>query len=380
MARQPKLSNAEIEQVALLLTEYRMKQAEIASLLGVSTATTTRAVKHALENGLLFRKLELAKEVSPENRAAANNLRKIPRVEEALKGLEKAHGTEHFQAIHVFDSGTTTQGYGDPIRIFARPMAAYLSKQLANPNLKILGVSWGITLLQILIALRELIPPGFRKDNQIECLPISGSPPDAEKFNKTSSPNLAGAFSRLLNGDQGESSTFSVGSWIPHNFSSQETKVIRRFAFTSPSYYRAFKEGGTIHKLDCVLTSVGAINDFSDLWLKAAADATNLSRAEFSGLTVGNMAGCFLPKLGLSKSQRQILDRVNGRWLGIQVAHLRQCAQRATKRAVPGVILTATRAEKVPLVLEAIRHGLVNVLCCDFPLAKGLEAACAKTA
>jgi len=379
MPRQPKLSKDEIEQAAILLTEYQMKQAEIAPLFGVSTATTTRAVQHALQSGLLYRKLELAKEVSPANRLAANSLRKVPKVEGSLKALEKINGTEHFQELHVFDSGATTQGIEDPMRIFARPMAAYLSKQFSNPAIKTLGISWGITLLRILISLREMIPHGLRQNNYIECIPIAGAPPDAEKFNKTSSANLAGALSRLLNGDPGESSTFSVGSWIPHNFSPQETKAIRRFAFTSPSYERAFEDGGTIHKLDCVLTSVGTINDFAGLWLKAAVDATDLSKAEFSALTVGNMSGCFLPKPGLSKRKRQILDRVNERWLGIQINHLKQCAERATKRSVPGVVLTATRAEKVPIVLEAIRHGLVNVLCCDFHLAKGLEAACAKT-
>ncbi|MGE3938812.1 MAG: hypothetical protein AB7F90_09085 [Nitrospirales bacterium] len=379
MPRQPKLSKDEIEQAAILLTEYRMKQAEIAPLFGVSTATTARAVKHALQTGLLVRKLELAKEVIPENRWAANSLRKVPKVEAALKAVEKVQGTENFQELHVFDSGAPAQGFEDPIRIFARPMAAYLYKQFANSELKSLGISWGITLLQILEALRELIPSGFRRSNPIDCLPIAGSPPDAERFNKTASANLAGAFSRLLNGDQGESSTFSVGSWIPHDFSPQEIKIIRRFAFTSPAYDRAFRAGGTIHKLDCVLTSVGAINEFSALWLKAAVDATSLSKADFSALTVGNMTGCFLPKPGLSKRQCQIVDRVNERWLGIQVAHLRQCAQRARKRSVPGVVLTATRAEKVPIVLEAIRHGLVNVLCCDFHLAKGLEAVCTNT-
>ena len=226
---------------------------------------------------------------------------KYPKYEDDLKAMERAHGTEHFQEIHVFDSGAPTQVPGDPIRIFAAPMAAYLSKQLANPNIKNLGVSWGITLLKILEALREIIPSASRKQNPVECIPIAGAPPDAEKLNKTSSANLAGAFSRLLNGNQGESSTFSVGSWIPHTFSPQETKVIRKFVFTSPSYQRAFKEGGTIHHLDCVLTSVGAMNDFSGLWLKAAADATKLSKSEFSGLTVGNMSGCLFTQTGTVK-------------------------------------------------------------------------------
>lgn len=379
MPRKSSLSEAEIEQVAILLAEFRMTQAEIAPLLNVSTATITRAVQHVLQSGLLFRKLELAKEVSPENRLAANGLRKVPTVAAALKSLEKANGTEHFQELHVFDSGASAQSYEDPIRIFARPMAAYLSRQFANPNLKTLGISWGVTLLRILEASRELIHPALRQNNPIEFLPIAGSPPDAEKFNKTSSANLAGAFSRLLNGDQGESDSFSVGGWIPASFSPQETKIIRRFAFTSPSYDEAFREGGLINKLDCVVTSVGAINDFSGLWLKAAVKASHLSEKDFSALTVGNMAGCFLPKPGLSKRESQIFDRVNERWLGIQVAHLKQCAKRATRKSVPGVVLTAIGAGKVSIVLEAIRHGLVNVLCCDFHLAKGLETACEKT-
>jgi DNA-binding transcriptional regulator LsrR (DeoR family) len=130
--------------------------------------------------------------------------------------------------------------------------------------------------------------------------------------------------------------------------------------------------------LDCVLTSVGATKDFERPWLKAAAQASTVSLSEFRDLRVGKIAGCFLPVPGLDARGRKVLDSVNERWLGIQISHLQHCAAAALRKRTPGVVVVAIGEGKAPVVLEAIKHKLVNIVCCDMRLMKRLEELCAQ--
>jgi len=377
MARARALSDAEIEQVAFLLAEHSMPQMGIAHLLGVSTTTINRAVKKALKDGLIVRKLEVTTKVSNENRLFAKSLRKIAPMEEALKALEEGNLSKHFQELHVFESGHPTDDYAERLKVFARPMAVYLSKLLTRDNVNKIGISWGVALLSVFNALKEMLPVPPRKNRPIKCIPIAGSPPDVELSNKTSSANLAGAFSRMLNGAERESASFSVGAWIPMEFEAHDVAIIRRFCSVSPSYEEAFKKDGDVQKLDGIITSVGATKDFGGKWFDAAANASGVSMDEFRSLTVGNIAGCFLAQPGLGEDSREFLKEFNTRWLGIQYEQLWKCAQvAARKERFPGVILIAVGEQKAMVVREAIKHGLVNILCCDLSLMKRLEEFC----
>jgi DNA-binding transcriptional regulator LsrR (DeoR family) len=378
MPRQQILDPRKIEVIAVLVAEHMMPQAEIADLMDLSPTLVNRAVKGAMRDGLIVRRLEVTEKVSEESRLAANNLRKITPLKEALRALEQGNGEPCLQELYVFDSGETSQDVDEPVRRFSRPMATYLSRQLVRTDVKHIGISWGVALLSLVDVLRVTLSNHPRKGDPVICIPIAGSPPEVEEYNKTSSAHLAGALSRILNGSAKAAFSFSVGGWIPAGFSARECSVIRNFCFASPSYEKAFCDGGTIHKLDCVLTSVGATKDFERPWLKAAAQASTVSLSEFRDLSVGNIAGCFLPVPGLDARGRKVLDSVNERWLGIQISHLQHCAAAALRKRTPGVVVVAIGEGKAPVVLEAIKHKLVNIVCCDMRLMKRLEELCAQ--
>lgn len=377
MPREKILSAEDNEEIAVLMAEHMMPQADIGVLLEVSTATVNRAVKDATRDDLLVWRYEVTEKVSDEARLRANSRRKITPLKDALGNLERGNGERCLQELHVFESGKTSRDHDVPIRHFARPTAAYLSKQLIRQDVKRIGISWGVALLSVVNAMRANLSNHPREADPVMCIPIAGSPPEVEHYNKTSSANLAGALSRLLNGSEREPASFSVGGWIPVEFSDRDRAVIRKFCFTSPSYEKAFCDGGTVHKLDCVLTSVGASRDFEPPWLKMAAKASQLSVNEFNALTVGNISGCFLPVPGLDARGRKVLDGVNERWLGIQFQHLQNCAAAALRKRTPGVVVLAIGEEKAEVVLEAIKHKLVNIVCCDMRLMKRLEELCA---
>lgn len=56
------------------------------------------------------------------------------------------------------------------------------------------------------------------------------------------------------------------------------------------------------------------------------------------------------------------------------------CAAEALRKKSPGVLAVAVGEGKAPVVLEAIKHKLVNILCCDMRLMKRLEELCAQEA
>lgn len=377
MPREQKLFAKDIEEIAVLGAEHMMPQAEIADLWHVAPATVHRAVRKAMRDGLIVRRLEVTEKVSDEARLRANNRRKITPLKEALRDLEQGNGRRCLQELHVFDSGELSQDVDEPVRRFAHPTAAYLSRQLIKGEVKHIGISWGVALLSLVDALRGTLLNHPREADPVICIPIAGAPPEVEHYNKTSSANLAGALSRILNGSAKAAFSFSVGGWIPAEFSDRDRSVIKKFCFTSPSYKDAFKDTvAIVHKLDCVLTSVGATKDFESRWLQAAAQASMLSVNEFRELSVGNIAGCFLPVPGLDARGHKVLDSVNDRWLGIQLSHLQNCAAAALRNKAPGVVVIAIGEGKAPVVLEAIKHKLVNIVCCDMRLMKRLEELC----
>lgn len=380
MPREKKLSHEVIEEIVVLVSEHMMTQLEIAYLYGVAPATVSRAIGEAVEEGLIVWRQEVTEKVSDEVRLRANNRRKITPLKEALRELEQGSGETCLQELHVFQSGEISKDRNESIRRFARPTAAYLSRQLVRTDVKHLGISWGVALLSVLNELKPTLSYHPRELDPVICIPIAGASPEVEHNNKTSSANLAGALSRLLNGSGKESSSFSVGGWIPAEFSDRDCSVIRDYCFTSDSYKGAFGHGGTVHKLDCVLTSVGASKDFEPPWLKMAAKASKLSVNEFNALTVGNISGCFLPVPGLDARGRRVLESVNERWLGIQLKHLQNCAAVALRKRSPGVVVLAIGEGKAAVLLEAIKHKLVNIVCCDMPLMKSLEELCGQEA
>ena len=383
MPRQQKLDPKKKEVIAVLAAEHMMPQADIAELMNLSTTRVNKAVKEAMRDGLIVKRLEVTEKMPEESRLAANNLRKITPLKEALRALEPlGQGKREpcLQELYVFDSGETSQDYDEPVRRFAHPTAAYLSRLLIKSEVKHIGISWGVALLSLVDVLRVTLSNHPRRADPVICIPIAGSPPEVEEYNKMSSAHLAGALSQILNGSAQAASAFSVGGWIPAEFSDPDHAVIRKFCFTSPSYEKAFRDGGAVHKLDCVLTSVGAVGvpkDFESPWLKAAVKASQLSLSEFRALTAGNISGCFLPVPGLDDRGRKVLESVNERWLGIQLEHLQKCAAAAVRKRSPGVVVLAIGEGKAEVVLEAIKHKLVNIVCCDMRLMKRLEELCA---
>jgi DNA-binding transcriptional regulator LsrR (DeoR family) len=135
-----------------------------------------------------------------------------------------------------------------------------------------------------------------------------------------------------------------------------------------------------VERLDMVLTGAGVPSRHSrSVWLQERLVSEGFrDLAELASLVIGDIGGCYLPRHDLDAKARQRVRGINARWTGIQVDHLRRCAERAARarsgKGPRGVVIVALGKEKAEVVAECVRLGIVTRLIIDHELAQALAA------
>jgi DNA-binding transcriptional regulator LsrR (DeoR family) len=234
----------------------------------------------------------------------------------------------------------------------------------------ICGISWGITLYNIIKSIKFIASPG---DPPVTFVGVCGESTRRQQSPHLSASYLAAEFDSAFNRPPGH----AVGQGatpcsIPAAFSKNERFVISKFInnFTGWGDFRS-----RVRSMDMVLTSCGATAVKPDLLIEDWLLAQNLTSEELGRLAVGDVAGVLLPTEGNEAD----VAAINAHWLGLGQDDLADIARRASRTGAsrasvpkPGVVLVATGENKADVALSAVRLGLVNKLIIDDELANKL--------
>lgn len=370
MARSKRLTDEAAQKAAVLASEG-LKQPAIASRLRFSQATVSRLLKYAEKRDWLVKRPQCTLELS-----RIHELRQLiygEGLEKKLRSLRGRRGGPLLD-VRIFDSGD--KAYTERLELLAAAAAPYIGKELF-PKMHRVGVTWGVTLRFLIDKLEAIyqIPP--RKENPIHFFPTCGDPPEVQTDAHRSSSSLVTRLTKCFNGSSTSEFSFSgIGSAIPAIFDREEVATIRKYFHLNPGYRRVFGDGqsrGLLDECDAILTSVGSTSGVGGPWLPSAAEEMSMPAEELRRLTLGNVAGFFLPRSGLNREDSKRLDYVNGRWTGITDKHVERCARRASEKRV-GVLMIAA-SKKADIVMECLRRGLVSRLVIDQELAAELDRA-----
>jgi DNA-binding transcriptional regulator LsrR (DeoR family) len=153
--------------------------------------------------------------------------------------------------------------------------------------------------------------------------------------------------------------------FFPDNM--DEVELMRRRYATFENYSAIFGRSGVIHRLDALVTSCGTAHYKSPFWISELSKL-GVSPEKLNSLVYGNIGGVLLEqKEGINGTDRALLVDLSRRWTGIQLSHIKDCAQRE-----PGVILLAMRHNKAEVVLKCVEMDLVTELIIDQDLAGDL--------
>ena len=268
------------------------------------------------------------------------------------------------------------------------------------------GVSWGSTLESLVRGLRKLNLEPSRSHNPVQFVPLCGEPL-GKTVTQYSASAIAAGLSSLINGEGHETpSLVGVPAHIPFpNDSPRATadgstpaplttkdhaaiwKLLeyaeyyreifgsRRNVVSSvdPQQHREVTDTTQsdspplVDRLDTILCSVGpATFPLSTLYrnfLRLMAPREDVDR--LSDLIDGDLCGLFLKRSRLNVESSLQVDRMNAVWTGIQPDKLSACAEQAEFPRRPGVVVCAAGERKARPLLNAIEHGLVNVLIID---------------
>ena len=372
-------------QAAAYLSSLDHKQKDIAEFLGLSQPVVNRLVKKAREDGYL-------KEFSPEfvrtnisdQRMEEINTRIAPKT--LLKKLERFAIKNNLPSIpgaRLFPTpylSMSKETFAPRTEDFGRAAAGYAAELLFQSRSGV-GVSWGITVANLVTAIRLYCSRGTRQRNPVMFVPLCGEPLGSTSTHFSAS-TLAAELDGVLNGGRAYSRSLApVPALIPKTFSTEEITIIRKLMGHVEAYKEIFmgtlrdnaQDEPLIDALDTILTSVGAAETTLSWGPDELGRTAGLNRADLKKLIVGDISGVLIPKPNLKDEESKELFLIQERWTGVQERHLKNCARKAKENKASGVIIATIGANKGEIVLECIKRGLVNHLLIDRDLADKLE-------
>ena len=263
---------------------------------------------------------------------------------------------------------------GSPsVQQFGDQVAARLASRIQKT--RITGVAWGKTIASVATALCSHVTNRSKESPPVVFFPVCGEPVDFPASGSSASTST-NVFDQAVNRSNGRPlSLGAVAARIPKFLGGSEQGIVRTFIERSQHYQRIFV--GTkalICTADCILTSGGTFlsRTSDDLWLADILDAERITHEELSALTIGDLGGALIPRLGLSQAKQARLKEITSRWTGMTLEHLCDCSARNVAPAYAGVILIAMGTNKAQVVAEALRVGCVTQLIVDQSLAREL--------
>jgi DNA-binding transcriptional regulator LsrR (DeoR family) len=237
-------------------------------------------------------------------------------------------------------------------------------------------VAWGRTIAATVDFLPTNNSPSNRKK---QFIPIAGEPTNHEP-NGIAPSDAARRLSLAWPGST-SLSLRGVQARIPKSvYDHDDGKIAGELIRFSTNYRRIFEpsdsgEPPLISEVPMILTGVGNV-DTSRRSIGVSPDPMYLETVEAEepnilDLAVGNIGGVWIAKNEISDEDKELVAKVNKRWLGAQYSDFRGCALNADlQERRPGVVVVAAEPDKADIVLETLH--LINVLIVSRQLADEL--------
>lgn len=362
-------------------------QVEIARILNISQSAVSRLFKTVKDT--YVRTTFCEDKVTQEVLQEIQRRTKQRALEENLKVFAGEHGKKgpfvHSVFIH---EGADRATCFEEFATGAAPVVESLLRQVQRN----VGVAWGGTLWQTTQHLREVVESPWRASDPIDFIPLCGEPlvdtEYAQAYADRTSSRIASELSRIVNGEKPRPVWLgAVPAFIPRAFKKGERKVIDRLIELVPRYIRIFgpRDQSTprgrpvAEDLDMILTSAGDSEHPVGFGKGPLLQLSSEEMRELSARIYGDIGGVLIAKPETtskrSASRKDLVAELTDLWTGLKLEHLRNCADEAFIEHTghhrrPGVTLLGFREGLADLVLEAVRHGLINHLI----IGSGLEA------
>lgn len=389
-------------------------QEQIAAALSLSQPQVSRLLRSVRDKHIRVQKQFIWDQYAESKRQEIES-KVFPRQLGAkLQRFAEAH-KQQVPIVHSVQMPADAEGEVDT---FAK-LAAQTVKDLLLTAKGSVGVTWGNTIWHLTQAL-SAVPPynPWRSHDPLQFVPLCGDPvmDSLEHYADRTSSRIASDLSKLVNGAEGRPAWLGlVPAFIPPgsrkarsrnehssakgsdigkgrraSLEEDEKRVIWRMINRVPQYPRIFGPANEplADDLHMILTASGSARSLVSIGQSLLA----LTPHESDTLTkniLGDIGGVIVPKVTAVAGGQQaqephpIVREVTDCWTGLKMKHLRRCADQAfatgdLRGVRPGVTLLSFGPDRASIVLEAIKHGLVNhlIISSDLELAieKSLDA------
>lgn len=330
----------------------------------------SKLIKSAIEKKYLVKTFGLGPNISKEIRQfVEDEFQSDPKLQE----LVDANSPHPFRCkVHVCTG---------PLEDYPHEAAWKLTKILEPA--KLVAVSWGRTLADVLKALDELT---FAPNWAFEAFPIVGQPlhlRDDESETRFDAFHLAEQLLQFTASDPAMKRHMPLLNGVPAYIASKfKRNEIRAFINEIPGYAEIFgssQDGSTplSARMCALLTGVGLVgenvsdDDTAVFIRERLKQEPKLKCDRLKKWIYGDISGWLLAK-PTSGAEEKIADYNDG-WVGLDDETLRQCSERASKNNLPGIVIFAYQPEKAEIVARVVAKGWVNNLVIHKGLAEALE-------
>jgi hypothetical protein len=360
---------------AYMRATHNMSQTEIGQILGgLSQPQVSRLLKHAEKQNYLVIEQRFAREQFSDDWLQSIDELLAP---SGLSGDLIAFCRRraiNVPRLRVFESGpgNTDAALAQRRARFGRTAAGRLIELIGKSS--VVGVAWGRTIKSLADGISASRQP--RNPNQ----KIIFAAVCAELVSLTqhgySASRLATSFDEFFNDTPSDSPQLTgFPAYIPRHYDENMQNSMWRYISDTPGYHRVFSgPGALINQMDMLISSVGSsstpvLGSFDELLLAGGLRANDLKQ-----LVVGDLGGILIPKFGLSKVKKTLVDELNGLWTGIKIEHVRTIAQCAfANPSLSGVVVVALQSERGDTAFELVGQELVNELILDHAAAAQLQ-------
>jgi DNA-binding transcriptional regulator LsrR (DeoR family) len=357
-----------------------LNQDQIARRVGLTQVQVSRYLKEARDKKYLREVFRFPPELSPEDRLEVVNsfFPRHGQLQDALAVCSRqlsrkqyGGGTPFKQLYVVAAPGIDNEN--DAMRAnafgsFGMSAAGIVSSYIDEVDT--CCVAWGRTIA----ATVEYMPSAGESNVKKQFIPITGEPTNHEP-NGIAPSDAARRLSQAWPGAT-YLSLRGVPARIPKSVHDRDGgEIARELIGYSNNYRQIFgtpdsDETPLISEVPMILTSLGNVDTskrdiagVSDPWYTETVEAEG---PDVLDLAVGNIGGVWIAKNEISKEDKDLVAKVNERWLGAQYDHFKGCALNAD----PGVVVVAVEPDKADIILETLH--LINVLIVSMQLAEEL--------
>lgn len=375
-------------------------QMEIAKRMGISEVALSRLLKRAREARLLKMSFIEQPGLGETEVLAELNRRQYSSVYQgAIRGYADRYHPGRLQGVHIFDTPSRSdsvnrEGWEETIEVLGQVSAGLTREFLLRSDS--VAVAWGRTLHCVVAGLERLGGTGWRTNEPLEVFPLWGEfftkPPKRPSrftYPMLSSTRLAERLAHLLNGDPASAlSLAGVPALINRRHSGAALRAIMdslqdnddyRTIFTGDKARRSDRQGppsSLADRMETALVAVGSAADSTELfWNPVMAKHADFDVELLKEAACGDIGGVLIPKESTAPVSKQALrhwSQAKAHWTGVRIEHLTACAERASAKNLPGVVVYAAGIVRCEVIAAVLRLGLVNRLVIDTKLGEAL--------